>query len=166
MKKIKPVIPLLIFATIYLIWFSYLESTVTKHYKVIHMKVDNYIPFCEFFIIPYLLWFVYVAIVVLYLLLKNETDYYKSCIFLFTGMTVFLIISTLWPNGHHLRPFIMPRNNLFTHLVSLLYKSDTPTNLWPSRQEEKEEWKSDGEGKRGKRSGEKGGRSSTKTNNS
>ena len=132
MRKIKPLLPLLIFATIYFIWFSYLESTVTKHYRVIHMKVDNYIPFCELFIIPYLLWFVYVAAVVLYLLFKNETDYYKSCVFLFTGMTIFLIISTLWPNGHHLRPFIMPRDNIFTHLVSLVYKNDTPTNLWPS----------------------------------
>lgn len=26
----------------------------------------------------------------------------------------------------------MPRDNVFTHLVSMLYKADTPTNLWPS----------------------------------
>ena len=47
-------------------------------------------------------------------------------------MTVFLIISTLWPNGHHLRPYTMPRDNVFTRLVTHLYNVDTPTNLWPS----------------------------------
>ena len=52
--------------------------------------------------------------------------------FLFTGMTIFLIISTLWPNGHHLRPYIMPRENIFTRIVTQLYSIDTPTNLWPS----------------------------------
>lgn len=26
----------------------------------------------------------------------------------------------------------MPRDNVFTHMVANLYKTDTPTNLWPS----------------------------------
>ena len=38
----------------------------------------------------------------------------------------------LVPNGHHLRPYVMPRDNMFTRWVSFLYKTDTPTNLWPS----------------------------------
>ena len=49
-----------------------------------------------------------------------------------TGMTLFLIISTLWPNGHHLRPAVLPRDNVFSDLVILLWRADTPTNLWPS----------------------------------
>lgn len=125
-------IPLILYGIIYLTWFAYLEKTVTKQYTVIHMAVDDRIPFLEVFIIPYLLWFAYVAAVVLFFFFKDKTDYYKTCVFLFTGMTVFLVISTIWPNGHHLRPYIMPRDNIFTHLVSALYKTDTPTNLWPS----------------------------------
>ena len=117
---------------IYFSWFFHLEKTVTKHYKVIHMGIDDYIPFCEFFIIPYLLWFAYVAGSVLLLMFTDKIEYYRSCIFLFTGMTVFLIISTLWPNGQHLRPYEMPRDNIFTQLVAALYASDTPTNIWPS----------------------------------
>lgn len=125
-------IPLLIYTAIYLAWFCYLEKTVTKNYTVIHMGIDDYIPFCELFIIPYFLWFAYVAVVVVYFLFKDKEDYYKTCIFLATGMTIFLIISTLWPNGHHLRPFVMPRDNIFTQMVAGLYKTDTATNLWPS----------------------------------
>lgn len=129
--KYKHIIPLLIYAPIYLIWFSHLERTV-KHYRLIHVALDDYIPFCEVFIIPYLLWFVYVAAAVFFFFLKDKDDYYKCCTFLFTGMTIFLLVSTLWPNGHHLRPFILPRDNFFTELVAMVYRTDTPTNLWPS----------------------------------
>ncbi|MGN1147836.1 MAG: serine/threonine protein phosphatase [Lachnospiraceae bacterium] len=125
-------IPLILYGIIYLTWFCHLEKTVTKQYTVIHMALDDYIPFCEVFVIPYFLWFVYVAAVVLYFFFKDKNDYYRTCTFLFTGMTIFLIISTLWPNGHHLRPYTMPRDNVFTHLVEKLYRTDTPTNLWPS----------------------------------
>lgn len=116
----------------YLNWFFWLEKKVTKHYTIIHMDLDDYIPFCEVFIIPYLLWFAYVAITVVYLIFTSKQDYYKACAFLFTGMTIFLLISTLWPNGHHLRPITMPRDNIFTQLVAGLYSTDTATNLWPS----------------------------------
>ena len=117
---------------VYLAWFFYLEQTVTRNYTVIHMPLDDYIPFCEVFIIPYYLWFAYVAAVVVYVLFTDKTEYYKACAFLFTGMTVFLIVSTLWPNGQHLRPFTMPRDNIFTQMVAGLYRTDTPTNIWPS----------------------------------
>lgn len=125
-------IPLIVYGFIYLTWFAYVEKTVTKSYTVIHMTADDYIPFCEIFVIPYFLWFVYVAAVVVYFLFKDKTEYYRTCFFLATGMTIFLIISTLFPNGHHLRPAIMPRDNVFTHMVAALYKTDTATNLWPS----------------------------------
>lgn len=125
-------LPLILYGIIYLSWFAHLERTVTKNYRVIHMGIDDYIPFCEVFVIPYFLWFIYVAAVVMFFFFQNRDDYYRTCAFLFTGMTIFLIVSTLWPNGHHLRPYTMPRDNIFTHLLIGLYKTDTPTNLWPS----------------------------------
>ncbi|MCR2046311.1 serine/threonine protein phosphatase [Acetatifactor muris] len=130
--KYKHGIPLAIYMIIYLSWFAWLESTNIKNYQVIHVTLDDYIPFWEVFVVPYFLWFAYVAAVVVFLFFKNRQEYYKCCVFLFTGMTIFLIISTLWPNGHHLRPAVMPRDNVFTQAVSFLWKVDTPTNLWPS----------------------------------
>lgn len=139
MEKVKSLylkyrhgIPLAIYMIIYLTWFAWLEDRNKRNYEVIHVSLDDYIPFCEVFIVPYLLWFAYVAVVVVFLFFKNKQDYYRSCAFLFTGMTIFLIISTLWPNGHHLRLAEMPRDNIFTQAVSALWKIDTPTNLWPS----------------------------------
>ena len=84
---------------IYLPWFIYLEKTITKHYHVMHSVVDDYIPFNEYFVIPYFLWFAYVAVTIAYFFFVNKEDYYRLCIFLFTGMTISLLVCTpgLWP---------------------------------------------------------------------
>lgn len=131
-ERYKHAIPLILYGILYLSWFMYLEKTVSRHYTVIHMKIDDYIPFCELFVIPYFLWFLYVSVVVLFLFFKDKQSYYRACAFLFTGMTIFLIVSTFWPNGQHLRPYVMPRDNIFTRMVASLYRTDTATNLWPS----------------------------------
>lgn len=131
-QKYKHAIPLIIYGVIYLAWFTHLERTVTKDFQVIHTFIDDYIPFCEVFVIPYFLWFAYVAVTVLFFFFKDKQDYYRICAFLFTGMTIFLVISTLFPNGHDLRLSNMPRDNVFTHMVTALWNTDTPTNLWPS----------------------------------
>lgn len=123
---------LLLYFPVYLLWFAYVEKTVTTHFHVIHMKIDDYIPFCEVFIVPYLLWFAYIAVVVIYMAFKDKTDFKKMCAFLYTGMTIFLIVSTVFPNGHFLRPTVFERDNIFTQLCAALYKTDTATNLFPS----------------------------------
>ena len=103
------------------------------HYTVIHSTLDDKIPFLEIFIIPYSGWFAYCAFFFfLFLLMYDMEDFFKNAAFFFTGMTLFLIISSIWPNIQYLRPTVMPRDNIFTHLVANLYKTDTPTNLWPS----------------------------------
>lgn len=117
---------------IYTPWFMFLEHTVKSSYHIIHMAADDIIPFNEYFIVPYFMWFFYVAATIVYFLFTNKHEYKKLCAFLITGMTVFLIISTLYPNGDTLRPSVFPRNNLFTRMVIHLYHTDTATNIFPS----------------------------------
>lgn len=130
-KDYKPLF-ILSYFVVYLILFACLEKLHSKPMHLIHLKIDDYIPFCEFFIIPYMLWFGYVAWGVLQMAFHNKADFYKLCAFLYTGMTVFLICSALYPNGHNLRPCVFLRDNLFTDLCAWLYETDTPTNLFPS----------------------------------
>ena len=47
-------------------------------------------------------------------------------------MTVFLIVSFFYPNGHYLRPATFERDNIFVEIVKQLYSTDTATNLFPS----------------------------------
>ena len=142
----------LLYIVFYMPWFMWLEKTVTTDFHLVSMPIDYKIPFCEYFIIPYLLWFAYIAVVyvwlffhdpyflwfayvsavVIYFFFKDKEDYYRTCIFLFTGMTIFLIICTIWHNGLDLRQDISYNNNLCAKLVKMLYKTDTSTNVFPS----------------------------------
>lgn len=120
------------YGIIYLTWFCYLERTVTRNYHVMHVALDDYIPFNEYFIVPYMMWFLYVAATVLYFLFTNKEDYYRICLFLFSGMTISLIICTFFENGTNLRPILDPDKNIFTAAVAALYRTDTCTNVFPS----------------------------------
>lgn len=117
---------------IYLLWFFWLESRASEPYHVVRFPLDEKIPFCEYFIIPYFLWFLYIAAVYIWLFFKNQEHFYKYIAFLYTGMTLFLLISTFYPNGHLLRPLEFERDNLFVQMVMFLYWADTSTNILPS----------------------------------
>ena len=124
---------LLMYGALYITWFSIIEKHRFSHYAVIHTAIDDKIPFVEAFIVPYYLWFFYVSLTLLFFLVTLDVEeYYKNFFFLITGMTLFLLISTFFPNMHHLRPIVMPRDNIFTSLVQIIYRKDTATNLWPS----------------------------------
>ena len=117
---------------IYLPWFMYLEKHVTTHFHVIHMELDDTIPFVSAFCIPYFLWFGYVAVALCYAYLHDKQEYLRSCAFLFTGMTVFLIVSTIYPNGHYMRYGVSLGSGIFDQIVHWLWTTDTATNLFPS----------------------------------
>lgn len=122
----------LLYILIYLPWFFYLEKHVTNRFHVIHTRIDDKIPFIEYFIIPYLLWFLFISAVVLYFMITDKQGFYKLTKLLFIGMTIFLIVSTLFPNGQTLRPIVFARDNFCVDLVRALYIADTPTNIFPS----------------------------------
>lgn len=124
-----------LYGLIYIPWFIYLENRhVPAHeYYIIHSPLDNYIPFLEIFVIPYLFWFAFVVIGVMYFFFTNAKEFYQVMGFLIIGMTIFLIISTIFPNGLHLRPVEFPRDNIFTDMVkNIVYANDTSTNVLPS----------------------------------
>lgn len=119
---------------IYLVWFFALERSVTTEYFSIHIWLDDYIPFNEWFIIPYYLWFLYIFITVAYFFFTSREAFYKVTSYLFIGMTICLIIYTIWPNGQDLRPNLdtLGRDNIFIHFIRNLYGTDTSTNVCPS----------------------------------
>ncbi|HIR26018.1 MAG TPA: phosphatase PAP2 family protein [Candidatus Egerieimonas faecigallinarum] len=131
---IKRLIPVLLYGIFYLACFFYLEHRNVRSYYIIHTKIDELIPFCEYFIIPYVMWFFYIFITVAYFLLQkdNSAEYYRLIFSLGLGMTVFLLISWIFPNGQDLRPLEFPRDNIFTDMIRILYRGDTSTNIFPS----------------------------------
>lgn len=124
---------LMLYTPLYLLCFTLLESSSEHSYHVIHCPIDNMIPFCEVFIIPYFGWFIYMTFGLIFTIFqKNGRDFYHMATALFFGMTFFIIISYAYPNMLDLRPTVFPRHNFLTQLVADLYFVDTPTNVFPS----------------------------------
>ncbi len=120
---------------IYVIWFFFLNQLTADSFTPLYHPFDDKIPFCEWFIIPYYLWFPYIPLTILYFFLKAEKkEYYQLTAFLFIGMTVALIIYTIWPNGVYFRPELstIGRDNFCIWLTEIIYKADAGTNCCPS----------------------------------
>lgn len=122
----------LLYFPFYLMVFSYLEKANVHGLHRVTAALDYQIPFCEWFILPYLLWFAYVAVVVAYLFFRNVPEFRRCMRFLCTGMTVFLLVSALYPTAQDLRPLLPANGSILTDMVRHLYQIDTPTNVFPS----------------------------------
>lgn len=128
-KRLKGI---LFFGAAYLAAFFLMEARdVPIH--IIHTTFDDKIPFCEYFIIPYVLWYFYVCGTVLYLGLSKTktTEYNRLILTLELGMIVFVLTSLIYPNGQNLRPQITS-DSFFAQAVNFLYTIDTSTNILPS----------------------------------
>jgi hypothetical protein len=127
---------MVIYFLIYMPWFSWLNVFTPQRANVTDMytKLDDMIPFCELFVIPYFVWFAYIAVGYVFLFFNNKFDFLRMCAFLYTGMTVCLIIYTLFPNGQSLRVDYdtLGRSNFMIDAIKSLQMGDTPYNVFPS----------------------------------
>jgi hypothetical protein len=123
-----------LYLLIYFPWFFALENYIVEDYTQIHIWLDDYIPFCEAFIIPYCLWYFFMIATMLFLFFTSRKDFLRYCALMFGGMTICLTIFTIWPNGQNLRPDLntIDRDNIFMDAVRYLYSIDTCTNVLPS----------------------------------
>ncbi len=125
----------LIYGILYMVCFSILEKIRTgSGLYIVHTSLDERIPFCEFFIVPYFSWFLYAGIVLFYTTWTEQgADSFKRvAISMVVGTGIFLIVSFVFPNAQDLRPEVFARDNIFVTAVQWLYRIDTPTNVLPS----------------------------------
>ena len=130
-KKLRLAMPMLIFMIIYLLIFAFLEIFEFPNYHLITCKLDRMIPFCSFFILPYISWFILIPCACVMLLFKNEKEYEKTAVLLMLGMGAFIIISFLFPNCTDIRMPIA-ENDICSKMVALIYRVDAPKNVFPS----------------------------------
>lgn len=117
----------------YLIFFHALETTVQIPDLVLHCALDDLIPFCKYAIVPYYLWFAWIALTLVYMAARApRQEFWRLCLPLFAGMTLCLLFCAIVPNGVFLRPRVVPGDDLFAQAVRGLYRADTSTNVFPS----------------------------------
>ena len=122
-----------LYLVVYLSGFFVIEHVLKPtHYHILTTPVDYQIPFCEWIIFFYYAWFPYMAFSYLYTFLFDQKNYLKLITFTFSGMTIFLIVSAVYPNMLDLRPAHLPNRNIACILTNFIYFMDTPTNVLPS----------------------------------
>lgn len=123
---------LLLYWPVYCLLFLYIERFAPGDYTPVHAALDEAIPFCEGFIIPYFLWFPYLAGMLLYTLFRDIDSFRRLMKYFILTFTAAVVLYRLFPNCQQLRPEIMPRDNALARLTAALYWIDTPTNVCPS----------------------------------
>ena len=121
----------LLFWVAYFTAYALVENLVVPKYDI-HTALDDVIPFCEFFIIPYVLWYLLLAFVSLYTLFFDIPAFKKFYKFLIVTCIVTFAIYVIFPNEQNLRPTDYGRDNIFVDIVKFLHGFDTNTNVFPS----------------------------------
>lgn len=123
---------LLIFWPLYLISFYIAERVFILDYISVSSSIDKFIPFCEFFIIPYVFWYLFLFFISVYTLFCDVSAFKKFMWFLIITFGISTVIFLVVPTEQLLRPSEFESEGFFINAVQFLYQIDTNTNVCPS----------------------------------
>lgn len=98
----------------------------------VHWFLDDLVPFCEWFIIPYVFWYALIVFSLGYFALYNIDSFKKLSVYIIITQVVAMAVYIIFPNRQDLRPEVFPRDNFLTDIIGFLYAFDTSTNVCPS----------------------------------
>ena len=96
------------------------------------VPMDDLIPFNEWFMAPYLFWFVFLVGMIGYLLLFDAKAFRRFMYFIMFTYTITIVVYILYPTCQNLRPDGFTRDNIMTRIITRFYAFDTNTNVCPS----------------------------------
>ena len=117
----------------YFIMYFLTENLIpVKNCHLIHCAFDDIIPFCEWFLLPYVFWYLLIVISLLFFALYDIDSFKKLQTFIIITQICATIIYVAYPNYQNLRPDQFPRDNFLTDCIGFLYSFDTNTGVCPS----------------------------------
>ncbi len=125
-------VKLLLFWPLFGIVFALLEKAINVTYNPVYCALDDKIPFCEYFVIPYYFWFIFLVGIQVYSFFFDIPAFKNYIKYTIITYTITIAIYIIYPTSQELRPLSFERQNIFTYIVSLLYGYDTNTNVCPS----------------------------------
>ena len=126
-------VKLLLYWPVFGLLFLFLERLQPeRNYYSVHCPLDDLIPFCEWALIPYLLWFAFLIGTLVYTFFFDIRAFRRMMRFVIVTYTVTIIIYIFFPTCQDLRPETFARDNLFTRFIAWFYLFDTNTNVCPS----------------------------------
>ena len=121
-----------LYLILYLSAFNFLNTQIHMPHILVHCRLDDLIPFNEFFFIPYCFWYVLIVISLGYFLLYDIENFKNLQKYIIITQVVAMAVYIVYPSIQDLRPTEFARDNFFTHLAAFIYKMDTPTGVCPS----------------------------------
>jgi len=98
----------------------------------VHMWLDDVIPFCEWFLIPYVFWYVLIVVSLGYFLLYHVDSFKRLQGYIIITQVIAMAAYILYPTRQDLRPETFVNDNFLTRCVGVLYAFDTNTGVCPS----------------------------------
>lgn len=112
---------------------SMIHFTLNRYSENLHsvkIFLDDMIPYNKFFILPYVYWFAYVGIVLIYLAATDYKNYFRLLASIVTGMFICFIFYYFYQTTV-IRPDIHT-TDVFNRFVDYVYSKDNPYNCFPS----------------------------------
>lgn len=123
---------LFLFGLFFILSFLYFFTQyINTEYHSIYSRLDSYIPFMPIFILPYIVWYVYVPLPMIYTCFKNKSLFFKQITALFLGAAISIIIFIIYPTKIDFRPSV-DGGGFLNYLCRLIYANDKPVNVFPS----------------------------------
>lgn len=124
---------LLLYWLIYVVMFIFVERFYPVDlYHVIHSPLDDLIPFCEYFLIPYGMWYLFLVGIQVYTFFWEPEAFKRFIYFAALTYTAAIVVYLIYPNCQQMRPQEFVRDNFLTDIARTLYAVDTSTNVCPS----------------------------------
>ena len=121
-----------LYLPVYLILYFVVEHVVTDNYWPTQTVIDDYIPFCEYFVIPYDSWGILLFILGVFFIVKDPESFRRYMWFIAIAYTTATLFCFLVPNGQDLRPAELPRQNICTWILQMTWAADNNANVFPS----------------------------------
>jgi membrane-associated phospholipid phosphatase len=125
-----PIISAACYELFFFISFWLLEL-MPRNYYIIHFSLDQYVPFCRYAIVPYMMWFAWNPLIFALLFLFSIREFWRAYDAFAIGSFATLIIYTVFPTGLNLRQ-PLEGDDIFTRMILYLRTTDNPYNVCPS----------------------------------
>ena len=98
----------------------------------VHMWLDDVMKFNEWFVIPYVFWYILIVISLGWFALYDVDSFKRLQIFIMITQAIAMVVYIIYPTRQDLRPEVFPRENFLTWIVGIIYQFDTNTGVCPS----------------------------------
>jgi membrane-associated phospholipid phosphatase len=126
---------LLLYWPVHFTWYQIVRiySDQMPRFYIVSSPLDEYIPFFEWFVIPYISWYFYIVVVLVYSAFKGKREFLRANGMVMGCMLVSMLITTIFPSGvsESIRPDFaaLGRESILIDAVKYLYIIDSPPRV-------------------------------------